>query len=113
MVFVSSNIDVSDGLRNGVFGTVSATISSSHVNGSGESVEEVHVVLVRFDSDQVGREARAKSLYKRIEACAVPISKTEISFKTNTCHERKTISVIRKQFPLICHGQLLYTMFRE
>ena len=56
---------------------------------------------MRFDSDRVGREARAKSLYKRIDAGAVPISKTEISFKNNTCHERKTISVIRKQFPLI------------
>ena len=85
-VLVSSNIDVSDGLTNGVFGTVSAIISSSHVNGSGESFEEVCIVLVRFDSDQVGREARAKSLYKRIDAGTVPISKTEISFKTNTCH---------------------------
>ena len=62
-IFISSNIDVSDGLTNGVFGTVSAIISSSHVNEKGECVEEARVILVRFDSERVGREARTKSLY--------------------------------------------------
>ena len=100
-VFVSSNIDVSDGLTNGVFGTVSHIISSTYVNEKGESIEEVRVVLVRFDSDRVGREAKAKSLFKRIDADAVPISKAEVAFKTSTSDHRKSVSIIRKQFPLI------------
>ena len=54
-IFVSSNIDVSDGLTNGVFGTVSGIILSSHINEKGISVDEVRVVLVRFDSEHVGR----------------------------------------------------------
>ena len=100
-IFVSNNIDVSDGLTNGVFGTVSRIISSTHVNEKGESIEEVRVVLVRFDSDRVGREAKAKSLYKRFDPNAVPISKTEIAFKTSTSDHKKTVSIIRKQFPLV------------
>ena len=100
-VFVSSNIDVSDGLTNGVFGSVSGIISSSHVNEKGEKIDQVRVVLVRFDSDRVGKEAKAKSLYKGIDVEAVPISKSEVAFKTSTSDHRKTVSIIRKQFPLI------------
>ena len=100
-VFVSSNIDVSDGLTNGVFGTVSGIISNSYVNLKGESVDAVRVVMVKFDSDRVGREAKSKSLYKRRYPDAVPISKAEISFKTCTSDHKKTVSIIRKQFPLI------------
>ena len=103
-VFVSNNIDVSDGLTNGVFGTVSHIVTTTHQSKNGEMVEEVRVVLVRFDSERVGREARAKSLYKHIDRQAVPISKTEVTFSTrkNGCEiNRKRINIIRKQFPLI------------
>ena len=100
-IFVSRNIDVSDGLTNGVFGTVSGIISSSHINEKGISVDEVRVVLVRFDSERVGREAKAKSLYKRIDAEAVPISRAEVAFKTTTADHKKSVSIIRKQFPLV------------
>ena len=103
-VFVSNNIDVSDGLTNGVFGTVSHIITRAHQAMNGEMVEEVRVVLVRFDSERVGREARAKSLYKHIDRQAVPISKTEVTFSTKKNGSeinRKRINVIRKQFPLI------------
>lgn len=100
-IFVSSNIDVSDGLTNGVFGTVSGIISSSHINEKGISVDEVSIVLVRFDSERVGREAKAKSLYKRIDAEAVPISRAEVAFKTTTADHKKSVSIIRKQFTLV------------
>ena len=103
-VFVSNNIDVSDGLTNGVFGTVSHIITTAHQAKNGEMVEEVRVVLVRFDSERVGREARAKSIYKQIDRQAVPISKTEVTFSTRKNGSeinRKRINVIRKQFPLI------------
>ena len=103
-VFVSNNIDVSDGLTNGVFGTISHIITSRHQTKNGEMVEEVRVVLVRFDSERVGREARAKSVYKNIDSLAVPISRVETAFSTRkaACDlNKKSINVIRKQFPLI------------
>ena len=100
-VFLSSNIDVTDGLTNGVFGTVSGVITTTHHRESGDSIEEVRVVLVRFDSDKVGREAKTKSLYKKIDCSAVPISKTETKFSTKTSDSSKTVSVTRRQFPLI------------
>ena len=56
-VFVSTNIDVSDGLTNGVFGTVSHIVTTRHQNRNGNIVEEIRVILVRFDSERVGREA--------------------------------------------------------
>ena len=103
-VFVSNNIDVSDGLTNGVFGTISHIITSRHETKNGEIVEEVRVVLVRFDSERVGREARAKSMYKNIDRLGVPISRVETAFSTRkaACDlTKKMINVIRKQFPLI------------
>ena len=101
---MSNNIDVSDGLTNGVFGTVSHIVTTTHQGKDGEMVEEVRVVLVRFDSERVGREACAKSVYKHIDREAVPISKTEVTFSTKkngSDINRKRINVIRKQFPLI------------
>ena len=100
-VFVSNNIDVSDGLTNGVFGTISHIITSRHETKNGEIVEEVRVVLVRFDSERVGREAHAKSVYKNIDRLGVPISRVETAFSTRkaACDlTKKTINVI---FPLI------------
>ena len=91
------------GLTNGVFGTVSHIVTTTHQGKDGEMVE-VRVVLVRFDSERVGREARAKSVYKHIDREAVPISKTEVTFSTKkngSDINRKRINVIKKQFPLI------------
>ena len=103
-MFVSNNIDVSDGLTNGVFGTVSHIVTNTHQGKDGEMVEEVRVVLVRFDSERVGREAHAKSVYENIDREAVPISKTEVTFSTKkngSDINRNRINVIRKQFSLI------------
>ena len=101
-VFVSTNIDVSDGLTNGVFGTVSHIVTTRHQNRNGNVVEEIRVILVRFDSEKVGREARAKSVYKNLDSEAVPIHKTEVMFQTRSTGEhKKTIRVVRKQFPLV------------
>ena len=100
-VFLSTNVDVGDGLTNGVFGTVTGIITSRQLCENGDTFEEVRVVLVRFDSDRVGKEARAKSLYKRVDPSAVPISKSEVSFRTKRTDNDNTVNVIRKQFPLV------------
>ena len=57
--------------------------------------------MVRFDSERVGKEARAKSVYKRIDSGAVPISKAEVSFRTKRTDNDNTVNVTRKQFPLV------------
>ena len=88
-VFVSTNIDVSDG----VFGTVSHIVTTRHQNRNGNIVEEIRVILVRFDSEKVGREARAKSVYKNIDREAVPIHKAEVMFQTRSNGEHKKIFV--------------------
>ena len=100
-VFLSSNVDVSDGLTNGVFGTVSGIITSMHQSNDGNSFENVRVVLVRFDSERVGKQAKTRSLYRNIDASAVPISKSEVSFRTKRTDNENTVNVNRKQFSLV------------
>ena len=51
-VMVTVNIDVSDGLANGVCGTVIEIIHTGLF---------VHAVLVKFDSKRVGKQAIANS----------------------------------------------------
>ena len=40
-------------------------------------------------------------MYKRIDAEAVPISRAEVAFKTTTADHKKSVSIMRKQFPLV------------
>ena len=103
-VFLSNNIDVGDGLTNGVFGTVSEIVTSQYETSSGQHVEEVRVILVKFDSERVGKAAKAHSNFKHIDRDSVPISRIECTFSTkkNAAEmNKKSIRVIRKQFPLL------------
>ena len=103
-VFVSNNIDVSDGLTNGVFGTISHVIADRYDTSDGEVVEKIRVVLVKFDSERVGQAAKAKSAFKHIDSEAVPISRIETTFATRknvADTNKKQVRVIRKQFPLL------------
>ena len=56
-VMLTYNIDVSDGLCNGVTGTV--TSIKEHEN-------YVHTVLIHFDSDRIGRKAMSTSQYSKV-----------------------------------------------
>lgn len=53
-VMLTYNIDVSDGLVNGVFGTITHITEGSLPNGQPEAV------AVKFDNEDVGREQRRK-----------------------------------------------------
>ena len=57
-VMVIVNVDVADGLSNGVVGTVVAVESFG---------SEVNTILIRFDSDRVGARAKATSPYKQVD----------------------------------------------
>ena len=70
-VMLTTNIDVCDGLTNGVMGTVSGVI---------EKRGKVHVILVKFNSDGVGTSAKDKSVHKSLFPGAVPIGRIEATF---------------------------------
>ena len=77
-VFLTTNVDVGDGLMNGVFGTVEYIHSGIDRK---DGIEKVSHVLVHFDSDRVGIEAKQKSPFKKQYPSAVPIEKIENPFK--------------------------------
>ena len=87
-VMLTTNIDVCDGLTNGVMGTVSGVIEK---NG------KLHLILVKFDSDSVGASAKEKSIHKNLFPDAVPIGRIEASFSVKN---RGHVRVSRTQFPL-------------
>ena len=86
---VTVNIDVSDGLANGVCGTIVGVHSSG---------EMVHTILVEFDSDRVGRQAIVNSQHKTRYPKAVPISRQDVQFYTG--RGRRSVEAKRNQFPL-------------
>ncbi|KAI8491884.1 hypothetical protein Bbelb_302570 [Branchiostoma belcheri] len=70
-VMVTVNIDVADGLVNGTFATVVGIDSTG---------PDVHTILVKFDSDRVGKQAITDSQYKQAYPGAVPIKRQTVQF---------------------------------
>ena len=60
-VMLTTNIDVSDGLNNGVVGTVKYVTTE-------EVTKRVKAILVKFDNTDVRQEAESKSLYEHINS---------------------------------------------
>ena len=86
-VRLTSNIDVADGLANGVRGIIKSIVTNDQ--GS------VTAILVQFDDKTVGEKAKASSQYKSQHPDAVPIFKHGVPF------QHKNITVFRSQFPLV------------
>ena len=84
---LTSNIDVADGLANGVRGIITRIITDNQ--GC------VTAILVNFDDKKVGQKAKAASQYKSQYRNAVPIYRHGVPF------HYKNITVFRSQFPLI------------
>ena len=89
IVMLTVNINVADGLSNGVSGTIVG------IEADGQNVK---VVLVRFDSPKVGITAIAQSQYRHQYPDAVPIVRHEAPFYIG--HGRGTVQAVRQQFPL-------------
>ena len=107
-VMLSSNIDVGDGLTNGAMGTVMGIVFKQN--------NILHAILVKFDNDKIGCDAKCNSKYKHIDTDSVPIVKIEVSFSVHKNHVR----VSRTQFPLFlcwpvtihkCQGMTLPEIF--
>ena len=65
-VMITTNIDVTDELTNGVMGTVTNVVID-------ETTGKMSIILVSFDSKHVGQEAMYTSVYHRINQNTVPI----------------------------------------
>ena len=89
-VMLTTNVDVSDGLTNGSMGVVSKIICDN-------STAKIKTVLVRFNDDSVGINARNASTYKAVDSQAVPIYKGQATF---TINNRRSCNASRSQFPL-------------
>ena len=70
---ITTNIDVSDGLTNGAMGFVSNIVMHT-------LSQDIKAILVVFDNSDVGEDARFRSLYKHINANAVPITHGQKKF---------------------------------
>ena len=70
---ITTNIDVTDGLTNGAMGTVTNVVID-------QKTGKISVILVAFDSEHVGQEARNTSVYHSINQNAVPIHQTQTTF---------------------------------
>ena len=86
-VRLTSNIDVANGLANGIRGIIKSILTNDQ--GS------VTAILVQFDDKTVGEKAKASSQYKSQHPEAVPIYRHGVPF------QHKNITVFRSQFPLV------------
>ena len=86
-VMVTVNINVSDGLVNGVFGTVVAF--------DGAVSDSIKHIFVTFDDTNIGKQAIQKCILKHHGT--VPISRQSVSFLAS---KRSPLNALRCQFPL-------------
>ena len=90
-IMVTNNIDVNDGLTNGARGTVTNIITD-------QNQQKIQAILVQFDNQAIGEDAKKKSKYKHINKDAVPIVQSEVSFPVKGA---SSFNVTRRQFPLM------------
>ena len=88
-VMLTVNVNVTDGLDNGASGEVIHIVTVVS--------RKVKTILVKFDDENVGREAIRASQHRDRFSNAVPISRAEVKF--NACGKRGS-EVTRSQFPL-------------
>ena len=89
-VMITTNIDVTDGLTNGAMGTVTNVVID-------QTTGKISIILVAFDSEHVGQEARYTSVYHSINQNAVPIHRTQSTFPVQ---KKASFQARRSQFPL-------------
>lgn len=89
-VMLTYNVDTSDGLVNGVIGTVDAIIKNN--NGG------VMTIIVKFDNPNVGKIAIAHSQWKDKYPHGVPVTRQEGKYERKS--GKKGAQISRRQFPL-------------
>ena len=89
-VLITMNIDVTDGLTNGAISTVTNVVIE-------KTTGRISVILVAYDSEHVGQEARYTSVYNSINQNALPIHWTQATFHMQ---KKASFQATRTQFPL-------------
>ena len=89
-VMITTNIDVTNGLTNGAMDTVTNVVIV-------QTTGKICVMLVAFDSEHVGQEARYTSGYNSINQNAVPINQTQATFPVD---KKTSFQATRSQFLL-------------
>ena len=87
---ITTNVDVTDGLTNGVMGTVTNVVIE-------QTTGKISVILVAFDSKHVGQEARYTNVYNSINQNVVPIHQTQATFPVD---KKASFQATGTQFPL-------------
>ena len=87
---ITTNIDVTDGSTNGAIGTVTNVVIK-------QTTGKISVILVAFDREQFGQEARYTSVYNSINQNAVPIHQTKATFPVD---KKASFQATRIQFLL-------------
>ena len=98
-VRLTSNIDVADGLANGIRGIIKSIVT----NDQGC----VTTILVQFDDKKVGQKAKASNQYKSRYPDAVPIYRHGVPF------QHKNITVFQSQFPLVLAWASITTQYKD
>ena len=86
-VRLTSNIDVADGLANGIRGIIKSIVTNDE--------QSVTAILVQFDDKNVGEKAKSSSQYKSQHPDAVPIYRHGVPF------QHKNITIFHSQSPLV------------
>ena len=89
-VMITTNMDVTDGLTNGAMGTVTNVVIE-------KTTGKISIILVAFDCEHVGQEARYTSVYNSINQNSVPIHCTQATFPVD---KKASFQATRTQFPL-------------
>ena len=89
-LMITNNIDETDGLTNGAMGTVTNVVIE-------KTTGRISVILVAFDSEHFGQEARYTSVYNSINQNAVPIHQIQAIFpvqkKSIISSNKKSVSI--------------------
>ena len=85
---IATNIDVTDGLTNGALCTVTNVVID-------QTTGKMSVILVAFDSEHAGQEARYTSVYNSINQNAVPIHQAQATFPVD---KKASFQATRTQF---------------
>ena len=88
-VMLTVNVNVTDGLVNGARGEVIHIVTVAS--------RKVKTILVKFDDENVGREAIRASQHRDRFSNAVPINRVEVKFNARG---KRGSEVTRSQFPL-------------
>ena len=91
-IMVTRNIDASDGLTNGTTGIISDIVMN-------ETSTQIKAILVAFDYDTIGKEARCQSIYNYLNPDATPILESKETFPIGWKNS-KSFQATRRQFPL-------------